>query len=553
MASYVVTQADVDRGSIVNTATVQGTPPVGGPVGDTDTNTVPFTQIPALAITKTGDVGPVTIGDTVHYTIAVSNVGNVTLHNVTVSDPKLGFSDTLPTLGVGLTATYNLTYGPVSESDLPGPIQNTATADSDETTPVSDGHSVAITASPGITVDKTAPAGPYTVGNTITYSFLVTNTGDVTLHEITVSDPLVGLSAISGYATTLAPGASTTGTASYVVTQADVDRGSIVNTATVAGTPPVGGPVDGTDTNRVPLGQIPALAITKTGDVGPVTMGGTVHYTIAVSNVGNVTLHNVTVVDPKLGFADTLPTLGVGLTATYNLTYGPVSESDLPGPIQNTATADSDETTPVSDGHSVAITASPGITVDKTAPAGPYAVGDTITYSFLVTNTGDVTLHGITVTDPLVGLSAISGYATTLAPGASTTGTASYVVTQADVDRGSVVNTATVAGTPPVGAPVGDTDTNTVPFGQTPALAIVKTGDAGPVTIGDFIHYTIVVSNVGNVTLHGVVVDDITARLERRDRHARRWREQDVQPDLRPGLRDRPSRPDPEHRDGGQR
>ena len=66
------------------------------------------------------------------------------------------------------------------------------------------------------------------------------------------------------------------------------------------------------------------------------------------------------------------------------------------------------------------------------------------------------------MTDPLVGLSAISGYATTLAPGASTTGTASYVVTQADVDRGSIVNTATVAGTPPVGGPVGDTDSHTV-------------------------------------------------------------------------------------------
>ena len=79
-----------------------------------------------------------------------------------------------------------------------------------------------------------------------------------------------------------------------------------------------------------------------------------------------------------------------------------------------------------------------------------------------------LTLHGISISDPLVGLSAITGYATTLAPGASTTGTATYVVTQADVDRGSIVNTAIVQGTPPVGTPVRDTDTNTVPFGQTP-------------------------------------------------------------------------------------
>ena len=135
----------------------------------------------------------------------------------------------------------------------------------------------------------------------------------------------------------------------------------------------------------------------------------------------------------------------------------------------------------VSDGHSVIIVINPAITVDKTAPAGPYTVGQTITYSFLVTNTGNVTLHGISISDPLVGLSAITGYATTLVPGASTTGTATYVVTQADVDRGSIVNTATVQGTPPVGTPVGDTDGHTVTFIQSPALAIAKTGDVGPV------------------------------------------------------------------------
>ena len=107
-------------------------------------------------------------------------------------------------------------------------------------------------------------------------------------------------------------------------------------------------------------------------------------------------------------------------------------------------------------------------------------------------------------------------------------------------------------GTPPVGTPVGGTDSNTVPFGQTPALAITKTGDVGPVTIGDFIHYTIVVSNVGNITLHGVVVND--SRLGWSDAIGTLavGAQQDVQPDLRPGLRDRPPRPNPEHRDRRQ-
>ena len=46
---------------------------------------------------------------------------------------------------------------------------------------------------------------------------------------------------------TLAPGASLSYTATYVVTQADIDAGGLSNTATVVGTPPSGSRCDGRD------------------------------------------------------------------------------------------------------------------------------------------------------------------------------------------------------------------------------------------------------------------------------------------------------------------
>ncbi len=449
---------------------------------------------------------------------------------MSVVDAKLGLSDVIPTLAVGATATYNLSYGPVTESDLPGPIVNTATADSDETSSVSDGHSVNIVTSPAITVDKTAPAGPYTVGQTITYSFVVTNAGDVTLSGISISDPLVGLSAITGYATTLAPGASTTGTATYVVTQADVDRGSLVNTATVQGTPPVGTPVGDTDGHTVTFIQNPALAIVKTGDLGPVTIGDTVQYTIAVSNVGNVTLHNVTVADPKLGFTDTLATLGVGLTATYNRSYGPVTESDLPGPIVNTATADSDETTSVSDGHSVDVHQPIDLSLTETVNTSHPAVGDIVTFTVTLSNAmGMAPATGVSVrhvlgagfefvsSTPSLGLySAATGTWTvgSLASGQSATLEVQVrVLPQGPFKSAAEVSSADQqdVDSTPANAVVTHEDDDGAAAVTPPSadLSIQKTAGNATPSVGDFVDFSLVVANLGPDPATGIVADDI--------------------------------------------
>src|SRR5690606_4078791 len=117
------------------------------------------------------------------------------------------------------------------------------------------------------------------------------------------------------------------------------------------------------------------------------------------------------------------------------------------GSYLNTATADSDETTPVTDDETVTFVQSPALAVVKTATSsGPYAVGDTLTYDITATNTGNITLHNVTVTDP--GTGAVLGACTpaapaTLAPNASLTCAATHVVTQNDLDAGSYLNTAT--------------------------------------------------------------------------------------------------------------
>lgn len=80
--------------------------------------------------------------------------------------------------------------------------------------------------------------------------------------------------------------------------------------------------------------------------------------------------------------------------------------------------------------------------------------GDTLTYSFTVINTGNVTLTNLIVTDTsLPGLNLTGTPISSLVPTESNTTnyTATYVLTQADVDAGGVENIAEVSATDPKG------------------------------------------------------------------------------------------------------
>ena len=161
-------------------------------------------------------------------------------------------------------------------------------------------------------------------------------------------------------------------------------------------------------------------------------------------------------------------------------------------------------------------------TADTSALSTPPVAGEIITYSFAVTNTGNVTLTNVTLTDPLPGINVTGGPIPSLSPGASdaTTFTATYAITQADIDVGQVVNQATTTGTPPAGPDVGDdsgTTTGddvptTTPLTSGPGITLVKTADTSalqsPPQVGDTITYRFAITNTGNVTLSNVTIAD---------------------------------------------
>ncbi len=179
------------------------------------------------------------------------------------------------------------------------------------------------------------------------------------------------------------------------------------------------------------------------------SVGDVISYSYLVTNTGNVTLSGpFTVSDDKAtdeacpATASLAPGASITCTASYTIT-----QADLDaGSVTNIASASNGTVTSPTDTETVTATQNPALTIVKTATPTTYdSVGDVISYSYLVTNTGNVTLSGpFTVSDDKATDETCPATAS-LAPGASITCTASYTITQADLDAGSVTNIASAS------------------------------------------------------------------------------------------------------------
>ena len=196
-----------------------------------------------------------------------------------------------------------------------------------------------------------------------------------------------------------------------------------------------------------------APAHTDTDSNGEVTLGDGLSYEASARNSGNVPLSNVTVSDERAGgAAKVCATLGIGESCEWSGSYQ-VTQADVDaGKVDNTVTATADEVTDQQAGQSTTVAQERELTLVKTAQAASFgAVGESIDYTYEVSNSGTVTLAGtVTIEDDKIasGITCEAVPAGGLGPGGTVTCTGSYTTKQADVDVSEVVNkaTATLAG-----------------------------------------------------------------------------------------------------------
>jgi gliding motility-associated-like protein/uncharacterized repeat protein (TIGR01451 family) len=215
-----------------------------------------------ISVVKTANVASVDeVGDEIIYTIIVTNNGIIGIENIQINDPLIaltltsnGNGDNI--LDPGEIWTYEGTYI-VTQSDFDnngidengdadgdGDIDNVVTVSgtslNGNTTPnISDNEEVIIIINPSISLTKSAPATFCSDDIEITYEIIVTNTGNVTLTGINITDTnadTITPSVISS----LGSGQSVTVIATHIITDEDRSNEMVINTAIAESTAPNG-------------------------------------------------------------------------------------------------------------------------------------------------------------------------------------------------------------------------------------------------------------------------------------------------------------------------
>ena len=412
----------------------------------------------------------------------------------------------------------------------------------------------------------------YKLGDEIEFTITVKNVSIYDVENVIVTDANAEIKAGNGYTVSADKHTATIAIiaakseirikALHTVTSEDILAGKVGNVANVTwkdGETTVTKTVDDDTTKLTPPDV--KLTVTKTSDwEGKATgakpeLGTKITYTITVKNDGNVPYTNVNFTDllqngdaSVTGEIPTYGTLPVNEEKSFTVEYI-VTEADLlKESINNKVTAEADEieytyyegktektgkATPKGEAEvtdrtddAKASTISTKTTTSKPKNEKGYELGETITYDIVVTNDGNLTVTSIEVVDNLEGaeIKAGSGYDVVngkaviaeLKPGESVTVKVEYVVTEADVLAGKVVNNATVTGKGPGTDPEPDEPGTDDPTDEPKAtLEIVKAVEGDPkngtsYALGEKITYTLTVK-VGadnNVTVKDIRVID---------------------------------------------
>lgn len=573
-ATYEITQEDIDNGGVTNQAIVTADDPnseevidnsdSGNPIdgeGPDDPTVTPLPSNLCVELIKSsslivGNDGIANPNDQIEYTFEVINCGNVTLSNIVIEENQNLFTGSNPlpivsavapgSLAPGesgfATATYSISAQDINlggvdnqavviaenqlgdqitdMSDSGNSYEQGARSDDRTTTPIAPDACIEIIKSSSI---NPGVDGIVNAGDQILYTYELKNCGNVLINNVSVSETQA---LFSGSGTlpvpspvnpiNLFPNEIGIATATYVLTQIDIDNGGVTNQALAIASDPngdlvnddsdSGNPLDqglgSDDPTETPIATDPCIDIIKSStlDLGPdgiATVGDMITYNYTITNCGNVTLSNVSIQESANMFTGNgmlptpsatsnttlLPGESTSSMATYILTQEDINQqgvtnqataiandpngdqvmdlSDSDDPLDGIGGPDDPTNTPIDINPCIELIKSSSLDlgIDSIANAG-----DIINYTYEVTNCGNVELSNITIEEIDALFTGSNGTPVpseinpmTLLPGQTGTGIASYTISQLDINQGGVDNQAIVTAADPNGDEVRDT------------------------------------------------------------------------------------------------
>jgi uncharacterized repeat protein (TIGR01451 family) len=470
---------------------------------------------PDVTVEKANDPdGAVLPGDTITYSLTVTNEGDATATAVEVTDQlpaSVSFvgattpgcneasgtvTCALGDIGPGASITVEIT---VTVDEFCGTIVNLAhvSASNEEGAAAENNDSNQVTNTvacetipPDLQVTKSSDAGGLLhVDDRLVYTITLTNVGDQTATGVELVDVLpVGATSVGSPLPSfggdpcivtsslppggvphaevrcgpisLAPSASASVTITVFVT--DDACGPITNEVDVDGSNEPAEHV-GPDNHAEVTDEIacvPRIRVVKGGpDLAHV--GDTITYVFAVTNTGGADLTDVELTDPKCDRPVTLVDDGNGdavlaVDEEWHYTCEHAIVAGDGDPVHNVATVTGDHeggSVSDTDDHDVDVL-HPAIHLEKTANPTSGDPGTTVVYTYVVTNTGDATLFDIVVNDDILGH--VDDIAS-LAPGATATVKAEFVV-----GTSPITNVGNASGSDTLGRSVSDEDDATV-------------------------------------------------------------------------------------------
>ena len=452
----------------------------------TDPRCTPITQIliPALTIVTTANTAAAVPGQTVTFTVTVTDNGQTPYTGATVTETlnllddatynndagatsgTVGYASPVITwtgdLAVGASAvlTYTVTVANPDTGDKSLATVAASTDPGSSCPPASSnaGCSFAVPVlTPALTIVKTASTPTAAAGQTVTYTVVVTDSGQTPYSGAAFSDSLSGVLGDASYnsGTTatagtaafsspdltwsgdLAVGASATVTYSVTVDSPDTGGHVLINSVTSA-TAGNNCPAGGTDPRCTVTVDVSALTIVNTASVSTTTPGSAVVYTLTVTNTGQTPYTGVSVTDPLTGVLDdaafnndasttsgSVSYTSPNLTWTGALAPGATATITFSVTVSNPDTGDKSLTTTVTSaaagnncpagGTDPQCTTTvtvlvPALAIVKTATASTTTPGSIVGFTITVDDTGQTPYTGITVTDPLGGVLADATY-----------------------------------------------------------------------------------------------------------------------------------------------